>query len=266
MKRRSNRTPVSTSQLDLPFAQPGTAHDLAYYIGLCNLFAAYHKRWPTSGSTREEFRSARVPDYDGQRLERELRFPSPELEADPAYQALRDRCLADGESDGNGVGIAALEPRYRDHLPALDVAELLDTATLPGAAGPGTVRYATGLPAHAQDELTLRVGDALRARALARAGLDPDHARVRAGAFALRVRATDALKSFMERIGMIPLPANERLADHYLLVADDAGRLIIHYQLLVGTRYAGRFDADQLAARLAAVYAGSSELARLRDA
>lgn len=293
MKRRSTRTPASTSQLDLPFAQApnasdpthGPAHDLAFYIGLCTLFAAYHKRWPTLESTREEFRSARVPEYDGQRIERELRFPSVELEADPAYQALREHCLADlgdavaganaGEGEGaderidQRVGIAALDPRYRDILAPDEVAELLDTLTLPAQAGAGTVRYATGLPAHAEDELTLRPGESLRAQALARAGLDPANARVRARAFALRVRATPALRSFLERIGMaslpLPLPAQERLADRYLLAADDRGWLFIQYQVLAGARYAGRFEVEQMIDRLAGVYAASEELTRLGD-
>jgi len=267
MKRRSTRTPASTSQLGLPFAEPRVgpevtselAHDLAFYIGLCTLFAAYHKRWPSVDSTREEFRSARVPEYDGQRIERELRFPGPALEADPAYAALRERCAADGDE----LGIRALEPRYRDILQPEEVAALLDTAHLPHDAGPGTVRYATGLPAHAEDELTLRPGDAVRAQALARAGLDPANARVRAKAFALRVRATPALRSFMERIGLAPLPTQERLADHYLLAADDQGRLFIQYQLLAGTRYAGRFEIEAVVDGLAGVYAASALSGRL---
>ncbi|WP_036166751.1 hypothetical protein [Massilia sp. 9096] len=262
MKRRSSRTPASTSQLDLPFAQAGAAqaltHDLAYYVGLCTLFAAHHKRWPTPASTREEFRSARVPEYDGTRIERELRFPSPALEADPAYAALLERCRADGDE----VGIHALDPRYRDTLEPEEVAALLDGLRLPEDAGPGTVRYATGLPAHAEDELTLRPGDALRAQALARAGLDAANARVRAKAFALRVRATPALRNFMERIGMAPPPAPEWLADHYLLAADDEGRLFIRYQLLAGGRYAGRFEPTALVDTLAGVYAASAGLGR----
>jgi hypothetical protein len=266
MKRRSSRTPASTSQLGLPFAGPRVgpdltselAHDLAFYIGLCTLFAAHHKRWPGAESTRAEFSSARVPEYDGPRIERELRFPGPALEADPAYAALRERALADGDE----VGVHALEPRYRDTLQPDDVAALLDTVRLPDDAGPGTVRYATGQPAHAEDELTLRPGDAVRAQALARAGLDPANARVRAKAFALRARATPALRSFMERIGLT-LPAQERLADHYLLAADDEGRLFIQYQLLAGARYAGRFETEALVDRLAGVYAASEVLARL---
>lgn len=258
MKRSPKRTPPSTSQLGLPFVQQGSARDLAYYLGLCSVFAAYHKRWPGVASTRDEFRSARVPGYDGQRIDRELRTPSPELAADPAYALLRDRCLADGDE----VGIDALDPSYRDILQDDEVAALLAAPTLPEGAGPGAVRYATGLPAHAQDELTLRPADALRARALALAGLDAGNARVRAGAFALRVSATDALKSLLERIGLVPLPAQERLADHYLLAADDTGRLRLHYQLLDVSRYLGRFDVDRLVERLASAYAASAALAR----
>jgi hypothetical protein len=266
MARTAARSSGPSSQLDLPFARPGAAHelahDLAFYLGLCTLFAAHHKRWPSAASTREEFRSARVPDYDGARIERELRFPGAELEADPAYQALRERCLADGDE----VGIVALDPRYRSTLQLEDVAALLDTSSLPGDAGEGAVRYATGVPAHAEDELTLRPGDAVRAQALARAGLDPANARVRAAAYALRVRATPALRSFMERIGMAPLPVNERLADHFLLVADDEGRLSIGYQLLAGARYVGRFNVEHLVATLAAAYAASATLAGLSAA
>lgn len=254
---------ASISQLDLPFVQPETIRNLAYYLGICNVFAAYHKRWPTAESTREEFRAARVQDYDGQRLDRELRYPGAELEADPAYQALRERCLADGP--GDEVSISALHPRYRETLPDGDIATLFDTITLPAQAGPGVVRYATGLPAHAHDELTLRPGAAVRARALDLAGLDPDDAMVRAKAFSVRVRVTSGLTGFMERIGMPPPPPPERLADHYLLEADDQGRLSIRYQLREGSRYAGRFDVRELSVKLASAYAASPDLARLRD-
>lgn len=263
MTPKPKRAKASTSQLDLPFVQPDTLRNLAYYLGICNVFAAYHKRWPTPESTREEFRAARVADYDGQRLERELRFPGAALETDPAYQALRERCLAD-DPDAE-VGMAALHPGYRETLQDGDVAMLFETVTLPGNAGPGAVRYATGLPAHAHDELTLRLGAAVRAQALALAGLDPDDAMVRAKAFSVRVRATGELTGFMERIGM-PLPAApEGLADHYLLEADDQGRLTIRYQLREGSRYAGRFDVQRLTERLASAYAASPELVRPRD-
>lgn len=253
---------VSTSQLDLPFVQPDTLRNLAYYLGICNVFAAYHKRWPTPESTREEFRAARIAEYDGQRLERELRFPGPVLEADPAYQALRERCQADDPQAE--VGMAALHPGYRETLRDEDVAALFDTITLPGNAGPGAVRYATGLAAHAPDELTLRLGAALRAQALVLAALDPDDPMVGAKAFSVRVRATGELTGFMERIGMPLPPAPESLADHYLLEADDQGRLSIRYQLRAGSRYAGRFDVRRLSERLAAAYAASPELAPLR--
>ena len=263
MTPKPKRTKVSTSQLDLPFVQPETLRNLAYYLGICNVFAAYHKRWPTPESTREEFRAARVPEYDGQRLERELRFPGPALETDPAYQALRERCQADDPRAE--VSISALHPRYRETLQDEDIAALFKTITVPGNAGPGAVRYATGLAAHARDELTLRPGTGVRAQALALAGLDPDDPVVRAKAFSVRVRATGELTSFMERIGM-PLPvAPEGLADHYLLEADDQGRLIVGYQLREGSRYAGRFDVQRLTERLASAYAASPALARLRD-
>lgn len=261
MKRKAIPAQVSTSQLELPLGQQGAAKDLAYYIGLGKVFAAYHKRWPTADSSREEFRAARIQDYDGQRIDRELRFPSPALEADPAYQALRERCLVDGAA--NGVNLAALDPRYRSILHEGTIAELFETITLPGQAGPGTVRYATGAPAHAQGELTLHVGEALRARALRRAGLDPDDPRMLAASFSLRVRATDALKSFIERIGVRQPSGEEGLADHYLLDASDQGRLSVQYQLLSGNRYAGKFDVRQLTEKLAAIYAADPRFAGL---
>jgi len=254
MKRKTN-PPVSTSQLDLPFGQQGRVRRLAWYIGIGKVFAAYHKRWPAKDSTRDEFRAARIRDYDGQRLERELRFPAPELAADPAYQALRERCLADGVGDGDGVGLAALDPRYRSILKDEDVADLFETIALPGQAGPGAVRYATGMPAHAHGELTLRLGDGIRAQALKLAQLDPDDPRVRAQAFSVRLRSTQALTSFMDRIGLPQPPVREGLADHYLLEADDEGRLHIRYQLLAGSRYAGKFDPQRLVEQLAAVFA-----------
>lgn len=263
MTPKPKRAKASTSQLDLPFVQPDTLRNLGYYLGICKAFAAYHKRWPIPGSTREEFRAARVPEYDGTRLERELRFPGPALETDPAYQALRERCLADDPHAE--VSISALYPGYRETLQDEDVATLFDTITLPGNAGPGAVRYATGQPAHAHDELSLRLGAAVRAQALALAALDPDDPMVRAKAFSVRVRATGELTSFMERIGMPLPPPPEGLADHYLLEADDQGRLTIRYQLREGSRYAGRFDVQRLTEQLASAYAASPELARLRN-
>src|SRR5881397_695410 len=124
MKPKAQRAAVSTSQLELPLGQQGAARTLAYYIGLCKMFAARHKRWPTVDASREEFRAARVADYDGRRIDRELRSPSPELEADPDYRQLRERCLADG---GEGVTIDALDPRYRTFLEAQDIAGLFAT-------------------------------------------------------------------------------------------------------------------------------------------
>ena len=52
MKRKANLAPVSTSQLELPFGQQGALKNLAYYIGLCQVFAARHKRWPTADALR----------------------------------------------------------------------------------------------------------------------------------------------------------------------------------------------------------------------
>jgi hypothetical protein len=260
--RTRHRTRIATSQLELPLGRQGASHDLAYYIGMAKVFAAYHKRWPTEDSTREEFRAARVPDYDGQRIDRELRFPGPELEADPAYRALRERCLLDGAREG--VSLAALDPRYRTVLQQDDVDELFDTIALPGRAQAGAVRYASGAPAHGPQELTLQLGEALRARALERAGLDADDPRVLALGFSVRVQAGEALKAFIERIdGAHPLPG-ERLADHYLLDAGDDGLLTLRYQLRAGGRYAGRFEVGQLTARLAAAYDADPQLARLR--
>ena len=260
--RTKHRKEVSTSQLELPLGRQSASHDLAYYIGMGKVFAAYHKRWPTEDSTREEFRAARVQDYDGQRIDRELRFPGPDLEADPAYRALRERCLLDGAREG--VSLAALDPRYRTVLQQDDVDDLFDTITLPGRAAPGTVRYATGVPAHGPEELTLQLGEALRARSLGRAELDANDPRVLAHGFSVRVQANDALKGFIERIDAAhPLPG-ERLADHYMLDAGDDGRLTLKYQLRAGGRYAGRFDVDQLSARLAAIYAADPQLNQLR--
>jgi hypothetical protein len=56
---------TTAPRLDLPFVQQATVRDLSYYIGIYNVFAVYHKRWPTKASTREEFRAARLRAYDG---------------------------------------------------------------------------------------------------------------------------------------------------------------------------------------------------------
>jgi hypothetical protein len=103
---------ADTPQLVLPFTRPGTVRDLSYYIGVCSVFATYHKRWPTLDATSKEFHAARVKGYDGRRLERELRHPGPELEADPDYRALRDRCRS--EENDDCVDLAMLDPRYRN--------------------------------------------------------------------------------------------------------------------------------------------------------
>lgn len=262
MKPKAHRTQVSASQLELPLGQSGVVHDLAYYIGICKVFAAYHKRWPTADASREEFRAARVRDVDGQRIERELRFPAPELEADPEYQALRERCLADGMRDG--VTLDALDPRYRTVLSESGIAGLFASIALPVRAGPDAVRYATGLPVHNIDELTLRIGHGVAMDALTTAGFDPHEPRVLARSSSVRVHANDELKSVIDRIGIHHPSANVRLADHYLLDAGEDGRLTVRYQLLAGGRYAGRFDVGQLNAKLASVYATDPELAQLR--
>jgi hypothetical protein len=264
MKRKGGGAQVSKSQLELPLGQQGAARNLGYYIGLCKVYAAYHKRWPTAAATREEFRAARIPDYDGQRIDRELRFPAPELEADPEYRALREHCLANDET--GGVNLDALDPRHRAFLRDDAIAELFATIALPRHAEPGAVRYATGVLAHAHEELTLRLEEAVRTRALARAGLDPDNPQVLARGYSARVQATDELKSFIDRIGAPRLLAEERLADHLLLVASDQGRLYIQYQVLDKARYAGRFDVERLTEKLASVYAEEPDLARLRGA
>jgi hypothetical protein len=262
MKPKAHRTQVSTSQLELPLGKPSAAHDLGYYIGIGKVFAAYHKRWPTVDATREEFRAARVKDVDGRRIERELRYPAPELEGDPEYQALRERCLADGISEG--VTLEALDPRYRTVLSNSGIAALFASITLPVRAGPEAVRYATGLPAHAVDELTLRIGQGIAMRALAAAGFDPQDPRVLARSFSVRVQANDELKGVIERIGIHRPSADGRLADHYLLDAGEDGRLTVRYQLLAGGRYAGRFDLGVLSGKLASVYALDPELVELR--
>lgn len=261
MKRTSNPAQARASQLELPLGQRQTAHDLAYYIGLGKVFATYHKRWPTLASSREEFRAARVHDYDGQRIDRELRFPAPALEADPAYQALRERWLADGMTDG--PGLAALDPRYRTVLDERSIAGLFDSIVLPRPGDPGAVRYATGVPAHGPGELTLHIGDAIRAQALALAGLDPHDLRVFAAAFSVRVQATDALKDFIDRVGVCGPAVVAHLADDYLLEAGDGGRLVLKCQLLSSRRYAGKFAVERLVRTLAAVYGADPMLASL---
>lgn len=262
MKPKAHRTQVSTSQLELPLGKTGAVHDLAYYIGIGKVFAARHKRWPTADATREEFRAARVKDVDGRRIERELRYPAPELETDPEYQALRERCLADGM--GEGVSLEALDPRYRTVLSESGIADLFASIALPVKARPDAVRYATGLPVHAADELTLRIGQGIAMRALAAAGFDPQDPRVLARSFSVRVRANDELKSVIDRIGIHRPALDAHLADYYLLDAGEDSRLTVRYQLLAGGRYAGRFDVKQLSAKLASVYAADPELAELR--
>jgi hypothetical protein len=262
MKPKAHRTQVSINQLELPLGPTGAVHDLAYYIGICKVFAAYHKHWPTADASREQFRAARVRDVDGRRIERELRYPAPELEADPEYQALRERCLLDGM--GEGVSLEALDPRYRTVLLETGIAGLFASISLPVRAAPDAVRYATGLPAHANDELTLRIGQGIAARALALADFDPQDPRVLARSFAVRVQANDELKSVIDRIGVHRPLLDVRLADHYLLDAGEDGRLTVRYQLLAGGRYAGRFDLGQLSDKLAAVYAADPVLADLR--
>jgi len=264
MKPKAHRTQVADSQLELPLGRTGGAHDLAYYIGICKMFAARHKHWPTLDASREAFRAARVKDVDGRRIQRELRYPAPELEADPEYQALRERCLLDGMREG--VTLEALDPRYRTVLSESGIAGLFASIALPVKAGPDAVRYATGLPAHAPEELTLRVGQGIAMRALVDAGFDPQDLRVLARSFSVRVHANDELKSVIDRIGIHRPSLDARLADHYLLDAGEDGRLTVRYQLLAGGRYAGRFDVGQLCAKLASVYALDPELAQLRGA
>jgi hypothetical protein len=262
MKPKAHRTQVSTNQLELPLGRPGAVHDLAYYIGICKVYAARHKHWPTADASREEFRAARVKDMDGRRIERELRYPAPELEADPEYQALRERCVADGM--GEGVSLEALDPRYRTVLSESGIAGLFASISLPVKAGSDAVRYATGLPAHALEELTLRVGQGIAVRALEAAGFDPQDPRALARSFSVRVQANEELKSVIDRIGIHRGSIDARLADHYLLDAGEDGRLTVRYQLLAGGRYAGRFDVKQLSDKLAAVYAADPVLVELR--
>jgi hypothetical protein len=261
MKRKTNLAQRSKSQLELPLGGQESSRDLSYYIGLAKVFATYHKHWPTLESTREEFRAARVPDYEGQRIERELRFPAPGLEADPAYQALRERCLADGMADG--VSLASLDPRYRTVLSERDIADLFDSIVLPRPGDPGAVRYASGVPAHGPEELTLHIGDAIRAQALRLAGLEADDMRLLAAAFPVRVQAGSELKDFIARIGVRKPGSCAPLADDYLLDAGDDGRLFLAFQLRSGRRYAGRFDVGQLTRKLAFVYRADPMLAGL---
>jgi hypothetical protein len=182
------------------------------------------------------------------------------LEADPAYQALRDRCRAEGKADG--VDLAMLDPRCRSVLQDEAIEDVLDSLALPGQAAPGTVRYATGMAAHAPGELTLDCGEAIRTRAAQAARLDPLDPAVLRLLFTVRVRANDALKAFIDRTGMTYRAADGPLADHYRLEADDDGLLHIRYRLLAGGRYAGRFDVGRLTARLAAALAARPDLAR----
>lgn len=251
---------TDTSQLGLPFVQGGPGHDLSYYIGICTVFASYHKRWPTLEATREEFRAARILGYDGRRLAREVRFPGPELEADPAYQALRDRCR--GEDNEDCMDLAMLDPRYRSVLPDEAIAALLDSLALAGAAASGAVRYATGVAAHAPGELTLHCGEAIRTRAVEAARLDAFDPEVLRQTFSVRVRATEELKQFIDRVGMSYRSSDGALADHYRLEASDDGQLHVRYQMLEGSRYAGRFDVERLIARLADMLAARPGLAR----
>lgn len=264
MKRKAEQTTTSQPQLPLPFIQQAGARDLSYYIGLCKVFASYHKRWPTASTTREEFRVAGIPGYDGRRLNQQLRLPEADLEADPAFQALRNRCRAAG---AKAVDVEALDPRSRLILDEQDIAFLFDTITLPRLAGSGEARYATGVPVHGPDELTLRPGEKIRARALEHAGFDPGDPRAVAYGYSVRVWANDVLKAIMERIRVHHSAAQKRFADTYLLEANDEGHLDIKYQLLAGRRYLGMFDVDFLVQKLALVYAGSIDLARtLQDA
>jgi len=250
----------ATPQLGLPFVQQGPAHDLTYYIGICTVFAGYHKRWPTPQATREEFRAARIPGYDGRRLAREVRFPGPALAQDPSYQALQERCRAEGIDDG--VDLAMLDPRHRSVLQDKDIAELFESLALAGDAGAGCVRYATGTAVHGPDELTLHCGEAIRMRAVEAAGLDALDPRVLRQTFSIRVQANDALKQFIDRVGLAYRSSDGLLADHYRLEASDDGRLSIRYQMVEGSRYAGRFDVARQTARLADMLAARPDLAR----
>lgn len=257
---------ADTFQLGLPFVRHGAAHDLSYYIGICSVFATYHKRWPTRESTSEEFRAARVRGYDGRRLEREVRFPGPELEADPAYQALRDRCRNEGAGGNEDcVDLAMLDPRYRGALPDEAVAMLIDSTVLAADATPGDVRYATGIAAHAADEMTLHCGASIRARAVEAARCDPFNPQVLRLTASVRARADDELKQFIDRAGMTYRSTDGPMADHFRLEAGDDGRLHVRYQMLEGGRYAGRFDVERLVEKLAGLLAARPDLAEAAD-
>jgi hypothetical protein len=159
---------------------------------------------------------------DGRRIERELRYPAQALEADPEYQELRERCLADGM--GEGVTLEALDPRYRTVLLETGIAGLFASISLPVEAGPDAVRYATGLPAHGPDELTLRVGQGIAVQALEAAGFDPQDPSVLARSISVRVQANDELKSVIDRIVIHRNVPDAHLADYYLLDAGENGR------------------------------------------
>lgn len=261
MKRKAHPAQASTSQLELPLGPQEAVHDLSYYIGLGKVFATYHKRWPHMASSRDEFRAARIHDYDGQRIDRELRFPAPALEADPAYQALRARCLADGMTEG--VTLAALDTRYRTVLSEHGMADLFASIVLPRQDSPGAVRYATGVPAHRPGELSLHIGDAIRAQALRLAGMEPDDVRVFAAGFPVRVQAAGELTDFIGRAGLCGPAVVDHLADDYLLEAGDGGSLFLRCRVHAGRRYAGSFDSALLARWLAAVYGADPVLAAL---
>lgn len=263
MKRQTRRAEPPQPQLALPFARAEDVRDLAYYLGLCRLFAAYHKRWPGEASTRAEFRAARVSHYDGRRINRELRNPGPALAVDPDYRELRERCEAEGLP--GGVDLDVLDPRFRTVLSEQDIAALFDTMTLPESARPGELRYATGLAAHTETELTLRTGENIRAQALRQAELDTHDPRVLARTFSARVRATDELIAFIHRVSGKPPASPEWLADRYLLEADDGGRLYLRNTVRAGSRYAGTFRVDSLVQRLAAILTIHPDLAELRS-
>jgi hypothetical protein len=64
-------------------------------------------------------------------------------------------------------------------------------------------------------------------QALEHGGLDANDARVLAPSFSVRVKASDKHRSIVDRIGMYPWSVHERLADRYLLEANNQGRLDI---------------------------------------
>ena len=263
MNRKAEQTMASQPQLPLPFVQQAATRDLSYYIGLCKVFAAYHKRWPTASTSREEFWAARITRYDGPTINRQMRFPEADLEADPAFQTLRNRCRAECTE---AVNVDALDPRYHLVLDEKDIASPFDTIALPGRTSPGEVRYATGMPAHAPDQLTLRPGENIHAQALQQAGFDLGDPRTVAYGYSVRVRANEELNAIVERIGAHHQAAHERLADVYLLEGGDEGHLDIKYELLAGRRYAWTLDVDLLVRKLASVYAASVDVARMPHA